>query len=279
MPSSRRRCVSSRTPPARSAASSRRSTRRRGCARASSRWPGSKRTTRPARPPSPRVGGRGADAPVVVRRRSSALPGWLAAAAALVLASGLGLWALQLRTSLDDMNARVERAEAEVVRIQRTLGEAQEQTRVLQAQQLGALRARHAARRSRRQAAGAGVDGAGVHEPPQRPGVRGQPAAGAAGRQGLPAVGGPAGRGRRSAPACWRPTRAATPRCSSRCRPTCRRAAVARGDRRARRRRAGSDGRQGARRRRAAWRPPARSRSSDRLRTIHPPGAPRRRAS
>jgi anti-sigma-K factor RskA len=76
---------------------------------------------------------RGDDAPVVIRRESRALPGWLAAAAALVLASGLGLWALQLRTSLDAMNARVERAEAEVVRIQRTLGEAQEQTRVLEA--------------------------------------------------------------------------------------------------------------------------------------------------
>jgi anti-sigma-K factor RskA len=73
------------------------------------------------------------DALVVIRRESRALPGWLAAAAALVLASGLGLWALQLRTSLDAMNARVERAEAEVVRIQRTLGEAQEQTRVLEA--------------------------------------------------------------------------------------------------------------------------------------------------
>ena len=47
------------------------------------------------------VGGRGADAPVVVRADRGALPGWLAAAAALVLASGLGLWALQLRTSLD----------------------------------------------------------------------------------------------------------------------------------------------------------------------------------
>lgn len=84
------------------------------------------------------LGGRAAsaradDASVVIRRGSSALPGWLAAAAALVLASGLGLWALQLRTSLDAMNARVERAEAEVVRIQRTLGEAQEQTRVLEA--------------------------------------------------------------------------------------------------------------------------------------------------
>ena len=84
------------------------------------------------------LGGRAAsaradDASVVIRRGSSAVPGWLAAAAALVLASGLGLWALQLRTSLDAMNARVERAEAEVVRIQRTLGEAQEQTRVLEA--------------------------------------------------------------------------------------------------------------------------------------------------
>jgi anti-sigma-K factor RskA len=78
------------------------------------------------------VGGRRADAPVVVRK-SSALPGWLAAAAALVLASGLGLWALQLRTSLDDMNARVERAEAEVVRIQRTLDVSQQQTKTLEA--------------------------------------------------------------------------------------------------------------------------------------------------
>jgi len=86
----------------------------------------------PAVSPIGGVGGRGAAAPVVVRK-SSALPGWLAAAAALVLASGLGLWALQLRTSLDDMNARVERAEAEVVRIQRTLGEAQEQTKTLEA--------------------------------------------------------------------------------------------------------------------------------------------------
>ena len=77
---------------------------------------------------------RPADVAAPVRARSSALPGWLAAAAALVLASGLGLWALQLRGTLDAMNARVERAEAEVVRIQRTVGEAQEQTRVLQAQ-------------------------------------------------------------------------------------------------------------------------------------------------
>jgi len=91
--------------------------------------------------PSPAVvsmtGARGAarpaDVAVPVRGRSSALPAWLAAAAALVLASGLGLWALQLRTSLETMNARVDRAEAEVVRIQRTVGEAQEQTRVLQA--------------------------------------------------------------------------------------------------------------------------------------------------
>jgi anti-sigma-K factor RskA len=83
---------------------------------------------------------RSVDSAVPVRGGSRALPGWLAAAAALVLASGLGLWALQLRGSLDAMSARVEqaearveRAEADVVRIQRTLGEAQAQTRDLQA--------------------------------------------------------------------------------------------------------------------------------------------------
>jgi len=67
------------------------------------------------------------------RTRAGALPAWLAAAAAVLLASGLGLWALQLRSSLDEMNARVERAEQQVVALQRTLGEAQTQTRVLQA--------------------------------------------------------------------------------------------------------------------------------------------------
>jgi anti-sigma-K factor RskA len=66
-------------------------------------------------------------------RRSGALPGWLAAAAALVLASGLGLWALQLRTSLDDMRARVDRAESEVVELRRTIDQSQAQARVLQA--------------------------------------------------------------------------------------------------------------------------------------------------
>jgi anti-sigma-K factor RskA len=74
-----------------------------------------------------------ARAPVMAGSGSRALPGWLAAAAALVLASGLGLWALQLRTALDAMNARVEKAELEVVEIRRTLGEAQDRTRVLQA--------------------------------------------------------------------------------------------------------------------------------------------------
>jgi hypothetical protein len=62
-----------------------------------------------------------------------ALPAWLAAAAAIVLASGLGLWALQLRTSLDEVNARVARAEQQVVELQRTLGQAQNETRLLQA--------------------------------------------------------------------------------------------------------------------------------------------------
>ena len=73
------------------------------------------------------------EGPAPSRTRSSALPAWLAAAAAIVLASGLGLWALQLRGSLDEMNARVERAEQQVVELQRTLGQAQSETRLLQA--------------------------------------------------------------------------------------------------------------------------------------------------
>ena len=76
---------------------------------------------------------RSAEAPAAARGGSRALPGWLAAAAALVLASGLGLWALQLRTSLEAMNARVEKAEQDVVDMRRTLGQAEEHTRVLQA--------------------------------------------------------------------------------------------------------------------------------------------------
>jgi anti-sigma-K factor RskA len=76
-------------------------------------------------------GERGASAPV--RAGSRALPGWLAAAAAMLLASGLGLWALQLRTSLEAMNARVERAESEVVRIQRVLDGSLQEARALQA--------------------------------------------------------------------------------------------------------------------------------------------------
>jgi anti-sigma-K factor RskA len=77
---------------------------------------------------------RPADAPATTARGGSrALPGWLAAAAALVLASGMGLWALELRSSLEAMNARVEKAEQEVVEMRRTLGQAEERTRILQA--------------------------------------------------------------------------------------------------------------------------------------------------
>ena len=129
--------VCSRTPPARWAASSRRSIRRRGCGRACSPSPGFEADPAAVAPGISVVGGRGVartiEAPAATRAGSRGMAGWLAAAAALVLASGLGLWALQLRTSLDAMNARVDRAEAEVVRIQRTLNEAQQQTRVLQA--------------------------------------------------------------------------------------------------------------------------------------------------
>lgn len=79
-----------------------------------------------------RPSARGDAADVAARRSARALPAWLAAAAAIVLAAGLGLWALQLRGSLEAMSARVERAESEVVRIQRAVDEAQQQTRVLQ---------------------------------------------------------------------------------------------------------------------------------------------------
>ena len=74
-----------------------------------------------------------ASSAIPVRAGSRALPGWLAAAAAMLLASGLGLWALQLRTSLDAMSARVERAETEVVRIQRVLDGSLQEAKTLQA--------------------------------------------------------------------------------------------------------------------------------------------------
>ena len=70
--------------------------------------------------------------PVVERRRPSALPAWLAAAAALFAAMGLGLWALQLRGALVEMGARVDAAEREVTSIRRTLGQERERVRVLQ---------------------------------------------------------------------------------------------------------------------------------------------------
>ena len=229
MPTSPRRCASSKTPPARSAASSRRSIRRRGCGPASSPSPGSRRT-RPARPVSRRSTPRGtarAGSGAGAADRAPCLAGWRRPPRSCSRPA-LGLWALQLRTTLDAMNARVERAEAEVVRIQRTVGEAQQQTRVLQANNAvlfapDTLRVDLAG-----EGPAPGLHGARLHEPAQRRGLRRQSAAGAAGRQGLPAVGRAAGRRcrSRSAPACWRRIRAATPRCSSRCRPTCRLAAA-----------------------------------------------------
>ncbi len=59
---------------------------------------------------------------------------WLAAAAALVAAAGLGLWALDLRERLAEMDARVAAAEREVVGLRRALGDAQSRTQMLQAQ-------------------------------------------------------------------------------------------------------------------------------------------------
>jgi len=68
------------------------------------------------------------------RPRSTATLGWLAAAASLVAAVGLGLWAMQLRDRLHDVDARLAVAEQEVGEIRRTLGTARDETRILRAQ-------------------------------------------------------------------------------------------------------------------------------------------------
>lgn len=60
--------------------------------------------------------------------------GWLAAAASLVAALGLGLWAAQLRERLHEVDARLAAAEREVGDIRRTLGTARQETQLLRAQ-------------------------------------------------------------------------------------------------------------------------------------------------
>jgi len=71
--------------------------------------------------------------PVRGTRMASTL-GWLAAAASLVAAAGLGLWAVQLRERLREVDARLAAAEQQVGDIRRTLGTAQQETQILRAQ-------------------------------------------------------------------------------------------------------------------------------------------------
>jgi hypothetical protein len=59
---------------------------------------------------------------------------WLAAAASLVAAAGLGLWAWQLQDRLHEMDARLAEAEHEVVTVRQTLGHAEGEARILKAQ-------------------------------------------------------------------------------------------------------------------------------------------------
>jgi hypothetical protein len=59
---------------------------------------------------------------------------WLAAAASLVAALGLGAWAWQLQEQLRELDARLAAAQDEVVTLQRTLGTAQSETKLLRAQ-------------------------------------------------------------------------------------------------------------------------------------------------
>jgi len=76
--------------------------------------------------------------PVAVARPVRAWPGWLAAAAAILLAVGVGAYALQLRGRVDHVEqqlaqetSRASRAEQDLVTIRRALGNAESQTRTL----------------------------------------------------------------------------------------------------------------------------------------------------
>jgi anti-sigma-K factor RskA len=88
--------------------------------------PGS--TAAETRPPATVTPIRRADA-----RRGPAFA-WLAAAASLVAALGVGAWAWQLQDRIRELDARLATAQDEVVRLQNTLGAAQEQTKLLRAQ-------------------------------------------------------------------------------------------------------------------------------------------------
>jgi anti-sigma-K factor RskA len=69
-----------------------------------------------------------------VPSRSTSTLAWLAAAASLVTAAGLGLWAWQLQDRVREMDVRLNEAEREVVTVRQTLGQARDEARILKAQ-------------------------------------------------------------------------------------------------------------------------------------------------
>ncbi len=135
--------------------------------------------------------------------------GWLAAAAALIVAIGTGMYALQLRNRVEEAEARAFAAGREVVEMRRVLDRSQEETRTRAHAGRRADRARHGARRSRRPAARAQGRGARVLEPIARHGLRRDVAAATARGQGLSVVGAWPTASTRSARACSRRTRKA----------------------------------------------------------------------
>lgn len=80
----------------------------------------------------------GEPAKLVLREKSSAFPAWLAAAAAVLVAVGVGAYALQLRNRVDHVEqqlavaaTRATQAEQDLVSLRRTLNDAQIQTQTL----------------------------------------------------------------------------------------------------------------------------------------------------
>jgi hypothetical protein len=73
---------------------------------------------------------------VILHDRSAPSPwiGWLAAAAALIVAIGTGMYALQLRDRVEEAEARAVAAGQEVIEMRRVLDSSQEQTRTLRMQ-------------------------------------------------------------------------------------------------------------------------------------------------
>jgi anti-sigma-K factor RskA len=73
-------------------------------------------------------------APAVAARPAPSWTGWLAAAAALIMAIGTGVYALQLRDRIARTEERASQAERELTLVRRALGDAESQTRTLRLQ-------------------------------------------------------------------------------------------------------------------------------------------------